>query len=328
MAQYEGITALVLYFQMVHLFLFSTTLHKGMVKTMNILNSIIEQLINGLRTGSIYALIALGYTMVYGIAKMINFAHGDIIMVGAYALFVFVTTLQLPVVPAVILTIIFCALLGVITEKVAYKPLRKAQPLAVLITAIGVSYFLQNIVQLLFGATPLPFASIIQIPAVKFGTINVSGITLITLIVTAVCMILLSLFISKTKTGRAMRAVSEDKGAAELMGINVNGTISLTFAIGSGLAAVAGILFICQYESLRPTLGALPGIKAFVAAVLGGIGSIPGAMLGGIILGIIESLSKAYISTQLSDAIVFGVLVVVLLVRPSGLLGKMRREKV
>lgn len=295
---------------------------------MNILNSIIEQLINGLRTGSIYALIALGYTMVYGIAKMINFAHGDIIMVGAYALFVFVTTLQMPVIPAVILTILFCALLGVVIEKVAYKPLRKAQPLAVLITAIGVSYFLQNIVQIIFGATPKPFASIIRVPAIRLGTINISGITLITLIVTTICMILLSLFVSKTKAGRAMRAVSEDKGAAELMGINVNGTISLTFAIGSGLAAVAGILFIAQYESLRPTLGALPGIKAFVAAVLGGIGSIPGAMLGGIILGIIESLSKAYISTQLSDAIVFGVLVVVLLVRPSGLLGKQRREKV
>lgn len=295
---------------------------------MNILNSIIEQLINGLRTGSIYALIALGYTMVYGIAKMINFAHGDIIMVGAYALFVFITTLKIPVVPAVILTILFCALLGVVIEKVAYKPLRKAQPLAVLITAIGVSYFLQNIVQIIFGATPKPFASIFQVPAIKLGTINISGITIITLIVTTVCMILLSLFVSKTKAGRAMRAVSEDKGAAELMGINVNGTISLTFAIGSGLAAVAGILFIAQYESLRPTLGALPGIKAFVAAVLGGIGSIPGAMLGGIMLGIIESLSKAYISTQLSDAIVFGVLVVVLLVRPSGLLCKMRREKV
>jgi len=295
---------------------------------MNILNSIIEQLINGLRTGSIYALIALGYTMVYGIAKMINFAHGDIIMVGAYALFVFVATLQIPVILAVILTILFCALLGVVIEKVAYKPLRKAQPLAVLITAIGVSYFLQNIVQIIFGATPKPFASIIQVPAIRLGTINISGITLITLIVTTICMILLSLFISKTKAGRAMRAVSEDKGAAELMGINVNGTISLTFAIGSALAAVAGILFIAQYESLRPTLGALPGIKAFVAAVLGGIGSIPGAMLGGIILGIIESLSKAYISTQLSDAIVFGVLVVVLLVRPSGLLGKQRREKV
>ncbi len=301
---------------------------KGMVKTMNILNSMIEQLINGLRTGSIYALIALGYTMVYGIAKMINFAHGDIIMVGAYALFVFVTTLQMPVIPAVILTILFCALLGVVIEKVAYKPLRKAQPLAVLITAIGVSYFLQNIVQIIFGATPKPFASIIRVPAIRLGTINISGITLITLIVTTICMILLSLFVSKTKAGRAMRAVSEDKGAAELMGINVNGTISLTFAIGSGLAAVAGILFIAQYESLRPTLGALPGIKAFVAAVLGGIGSIPGAMLGGIILGIIESLSKAYISTQLSDAIVFGVLVFVLLVRPSGLLGKQRREKV
>jgi len=298
------------------------------VKTMNILNSIIEQLINGLRTGSIYALIALGYTMVYGIAKMINFAHGDIIMVGAYALFVFVTTLHIPVVPSVILTILFCAAVGVVTEKVAYKPLRKAQPLAVLITAIGVSYFLQNFVQLIFGATPIPFASIIQIPAVKINTINISGITIITLVVTTICMILLSLFISKTKAGRAMRAVSEDKGAAELMGINVNGTISLTFAIGSGLGAVAGILFICQYEALRPTLGALPGIKAFVAAVLGGIGSIPGAMLGGIILGIIESLSKAYISTQLSDAIVFGVLVIVLLVRPSGLLGKQRREKV
>ncbi len=295
---------------------------------MNILNSIIEQLINGLRTGSIYALIALGYTMVYGIAKMINFAHGDIIMVGAYALFVFVTALQIPVILAVILTILFCALLGVVIEKIAYKPLRKAQPLAVLITAIGVSYFLQNLVQIIFGATPKPFASIIRVPAITLGTINISGITLITLIVTTVCMILLSLFISKTKAGRAMRAVSEDKGAAELMGINVNGTISLTFAIGSGLAAVAGILFIAQYESLRPTLGALPGIKAFVAAVLGGIGSIPGAMLGGIILGIIESLSKAYISTQLSDAIVFGVLVVVLLVRPSGLLGKQRREKV
>ena len=295
---------------------------------MNILNSIIEQLINGLRTGSIYALIALGYTMVYGIAKMINFAHGDIIMVGAYALFVFVATLQIPVILAVILTILFCALLGVVIEKVAYKPLRKAQPLAVLITAIGVSYFLQNIVQIIFGATPKPFASIIQVPAIRLGTINISGITLITLIVTTICMILLSLFISKTKAGRAMRAVSEDKGAAELMGINVNGTISLTFAIGSALAAVAGILFIAQYESLRPTLGALPGIKAFVAAVLGGIGSIPGAMLGGIILGIIESLSKAYISTQLSDAIVFGVLVVFLLVRPSGLLGKQRREKV
>ncbi len=295
---------------------------------MNVLNSIIEQLINGLRTGSIYALIALGYTMVYGIAKMINFAHGDIIMVGAYILYVFISLLHVPAIPAVLLTTMVCAILGVAIEKVAYKPLRKAQPLAVLITAIGVSFFLQNLIQIIFGATPIPFGSIIKIPAVKLGSITISGITIVTLVVTTICMVALTLFINKTKAGRAMRAVSEDKGAAELMGINVNGTISLTFFIGSALAAIAGILFICQYEALKPTLGALPGIKAFVAAVLGGIGSIPGAMLGGIILGLIESLSKAYISTQLSDAIVFGVLVVVLLVKPTGLLGKQRKEKV
>ncbi|MCB5713357.1 branched-chain amino acid ABC transporter permease [Lactonifactor longoviformis] len=291
-------------------------------------NSILEQLINGLRTGSIYALIALGYTMVYGIAKMINFAHGDIIMVGAYALYVFVGLLGLHPVPAVLLTIVVCAVLGITIEKVAYKPLRNATPLAVLITAIGVSYLLQNLSLLIFKATPIPFGSIIRVPSVKVGSLNISGITIVTLVVTTVSMIALTLFINKSKAGRAMRAVSEDKGAAELMGVNVNQTISLTFAIGSALAAVAGILFISQYETLLPTMGALPGIKAFVAAVLGGIGSIPGAMLGGIILGIIESLSKAYISTQLADAIVFGILVIVLLVKPSGLLGKLKIEKV
>ena len=295
---------------------------------MDLVINIVEQLINGLRTGSIYALIALGYTMVYGIAKMINFAHGDIIMVGAYSLYVFYGILGLPVAVAVILSIIVCAVLGVVIEKVAYKPLRNAQPLAVLITAIGVSFLLQNLALLIFKATPIPFGSIIRVPSVQIAGIHISGITIVTLVVTTISMILLTLFINKTKAGRAMRAVSEDKGAAELMGISVNGTISLTFAIGSALAAVAGLLFICQYESLQPTLGALPGIKAFVAAVLGGIGSVPGAMLGGIVLGIIESLSKAYISTQLSDAIVFGVLVVVLLVKPSGLLGKIRIEKV
>ena len=295
---------------------------------MDLVINIVEQLINGLRTGSIYALIALGYTMVYGIAKMINFAHGDIIMVGAYSLYVFYGILGLPAAAAVILSIIVCAVLGVVIEKVAYKPLRNAQPLAVLITAIGVSFLLQNLALLIFKATPIPFGSIIRVPSVKVAGIHISGITIVTLVVTTISMILLTLFINKTKAGRAMRAVSEDKGAAELMGISVNGTISLTFAIGSALAAVAGLLFICQYESLQPTLGALPGIKAFVAAVLGGIGSVPGAMLGGIVLGIIESLSKAYISTQLSDAIVFGVLVVVLLVKPSGLLGKIRIEKV
>ncbi|WOO38546.1 branched-chain amino acid ABC transporter permease [Anaerocolumna sp. AGMB13020] len=292
------------------------------------MESIIEQLINGLRSGSIYALIALGYTMVYGIAKMINFAHGDIIMVGAYSLYVFIARLKMPVVPAVIFTILVCAIIGVVIEKVAYKPLRKAPPLAVLITAIGVSYLLQNLAQLIFTANPITFKSIINLKAVKIAGITIPGITLVTLVVTFICMAALTLFINKTKAGSAMRAVSEDKAAAQLMGINVNRTISMTFAIGSALAAVAGIIFICQFQSVEPTLGALPGIKAFVAAVLGGIGSVPGAMLGGLLLGVIESVSKAYISTQLADAIVFGVLVIVLLVKPSGLLGKNSIEKV
>lgn len=292
------------------------------------LTNILEQLINGLRTGSIYALIALGYTMVYGIAKMINFAHGDIIMVGAYTLYVAVALLHLPIPIAILLTVVVCAVVGVAVEKIAYKPLRNAPPLAVLITAIGVSYFLQSASLLLFKATPIPFSSVIEIASVKIGGLTISGITIVTLVVTTIAMVSLTTFINKTKAGTAMRAVSEDKGAAQLVGINVNKTISMTFAIGSALAAIAGILYICQYETLKPTLGALPGIKAFVAAVLGGIGSIPGAMVGGIILGIIESLSKAYISTELADAIVFGVLVVVLLVRPSGLLGQKKNEKV
>jgi hypothetical protein len=288
----------------------------------------IEQLINGLRTGSIYALIAIGYTMVYGIAKMINFAHGDIIMVGAYALYFSISVLGLPVPVALVITVIVCAVLGVVIEKVAYKPLRSAPPLAVLITAIGMSFFLQSASLLIFGSTPIPFQSVIPNVNISVGPVVISSITVVTLIVTAIAMILLTLFVNKTKMGSAMRAVSEDKGAAELMGINVNSTISLTFAIGSALAAVAGVLYICQYQSMKPTLGALPGIKAFVAAVLGGIGSIPGAMLGGILLGLIESVSKAYISTELVDAIVFGVLIVVLLFRPSGLLGKKKIVKV
>ncbi len=288
----------------------------------------IEQLINGLRTGSIYALIAIGYTMVYGIAKMINFAHGDIIMVGAYALYFSISVLGLPVPVALVITVIVCAVLGVVIEKVAYKPLRSAPPLAVLITAIGMSFFLQSASLLIFGSTPIPFQSVIPNVNISVGPVVISSITVVTLIVTAIAMILLTLFVNKTKMGSAMRAVSEDKGVAELMGINVNSTISLTFAIGSALAAVAGVLYICQYQSMKPTLGALPGIKAFVAAVLGGIGSIPGAMLGGILLGLIESVSKAYISTELADAIVFGVLIVVLLFRPSGLLGKKKIVKV
>lgn len=292
------------------------------------MGSLLEQLINGLGTGSVYALIALGYTMVYGIAKMINFAHGDIIMVGAYVLYVSLTQFHLPVIIAVAITIIFCAVLGILIEKIAYKPLRKAPLLAVLITAIGMSFLLQSVALLIFKANPIAFKSIIKVDTIRFGDITISGVTMVTLIVTLICMIGLSLFISKTKAGSAMRAVSEDKAAAELMGINVNRTISMTFAIGSALAAVAGILFVCQYQSIKPTLGALPGIKAFVAAVLGGIGSVPGAMIGGVLLGVIESISKAYISSELADAIVFSVLVLVLLVKPSGLLGKNRIEKV
>ncbi len=295
---------------------------------MALLNGILAQLLNGLRIGSIYALIALGYTMVYGIAKMINFAHGDIIMVGAYALYVFVSLLHVHPALAVVLTIGFCAVMGITIEKIAYKPLRNAQRLAVLITAIGVSYLLQNLALLIFKATPIPFGSIIRVPSITVGEITISGLTMVTLAVTAVVMVGLTLFVNHTKMGHSMLAVSEDQGAAKLMGINVDRTITITFAIGSALAAVAGILYISQYESLLPTLGALPGIKAFVAAVLGGIGSIPGAMIGGLVLGIIESMSKAYISTQLADAIVFSMLVVVLLLKPSGILGKLSIEKV
>ena len=287
-----------------------------------------EQLINGLNRGSIYALIALGYTMVYGIAKMLNFAHGDVIMVGAYTLSVSASMLGISPYLGVLLSIVFCAVLGVVLEKVAYKPLRNSSPLAVLITAIGVSYFLQSLALLIFGSQQQKVASVINIPSIYLGSIELTGESIATLGVTIVVMIALTLFIKKTKTGRAMLALSEDRGAAQLMGINVNRTISITFAIGSGLAAVAGVLFVSSYGFVGPYTGSLPGIKAFVAAVLGGIGSIPGAMLGGILLGVIESFSQAYISTQLSDAIVFGVLILVLLVRPAGLLGRKKIEKV
>lgn len=287
-----------------------------------------EQLLNGLNRGSIYALIALGYTMVYGIAKMLNFAHGDVIMVGAYTLSVSASMLGFSPYLGVLFSIVFCAVLGVVLEKVAYKPLRNSSPLAVLITAIGVSYFLQSLALLLFGSQQQKVASVINIPSVYFGSIELTGESIATLGVTVIIMVSLTLFIKKTKTGRAMLALSEDRGAAQLMGINVNRTISITFAIGSGLAAVAGVLFVSSYGFVGPYTGSLPGIKAFVAAVLGGIGSIPGAMLGGVLLGVIESFSQAYISTQLSDAIVFGVLILVLLVRPAGLLGRKKIEKV
>lgn len=288
----------------------------------------VQALISGLSLGSIYALIALGYTMVYGIAKMLNFAHGDIIMVGAYAVIVSVFQLQLPAFAAILIGIAACALLGVLIERLAYKPLRQAPPLSVLITAIGVSYFLQNVALLIFGSEQKAFPTLFQIPSLHLGEITVDGITLVTLAVTALIMIGLTLFINQTKMGKAMRAVSEDKEAAGLMGISTNRTITITFAIGSALAAVASIFFGATYVYIKPTTGSMPGIKAFTAAVFGGIGSIPGAMLGGILLGIIEQMSKTYISTLWSDAIVFGVLVLVLIVKPTGLLGKKISEKV
>lgn len=294
------------------------------------MSSFFTFLINGISLGSIYAIIALGYTMVYGIAKMLNFAHGDVIMVGSYVVFLSMGSLGVPPVLAVLLAVAICTLLGITIEKIAYKPLRKASPLAVLITAIGVSYFLQNGALILFGANTKMFTSVIKVPAISLagGQINISGETQVTILACIVIMIGLTFFIKKTKAGQAMLAVSEDKGAAELMGVNVNGTISLTFAIGSALAAIAGVLLCSAYPTLSPYTGSMPGIKAFVAAVFGGIGSIPGAFVGGILLGIIENLSKAYISSQLSDAIVFSVLIIVLLVKPTGILGRKISEKV
>jgi len=289
----------------------------------------LSYLISGISLGSVYAVIALGYTMVYGIAKMLNFAHGDVIMIGGYISFCAVSYLGLPGPIGVVLAVIVCTVLGIVIEGLAYKPLRQAPSLAVLITAIGVSYLLQNSALLIWGASPKMYTPIVSGTLKLFGgQLSVSYTSLLTIVACIVIMIVLTLFTSKTKMGKAMRACSEDKGAAQLMGINVNGTISLTFAIGSALAAIAGVLLCSSYPSLLPTTGSMPGIKAFTAAVFGGIGSIPGAFLGGILLGIIEALAKAYISTQLSNSIVFGVLIVVLLFRPAGLLGKYVPEKV
>lgn len=293
--------------------------------------SFITYLINGISLGSVYALIALGYTMVYGIAKMLNFAHGDVIMIGAFTTYTICSTMGLSPLIGVPAAVIVCTVLGMAIEKIAYKPLRKAaSPLAVLITAIGVSYLLQNVALLIFGANAKSFTSVVSMDPLRLadGQINITGETLITIFSCLVIMIGLMFFINKTKAGQAMLAVSEDKGAAQLMGVNVNGTIALTFAIGSALAAIAGVLLCSAYPSLTPYTGSMPGIKAFVAAVFGGIGSIPGAFIGGILLGIIEIFSKAYISSQLADAIVFAVLIIVLLVKPTGLLGKNIQEKV
>lgn len=292
--------------------------------------SFLSYLINGISLGSVYAIIALGYTMVYGIARMLNFAHGDIIMVGGFTVFTIVTTMGGSPVVGILASVVVCTVLGVTIERVAYRPLRDASPLAVLITAIGVSYLLQNVALLIFGSNARQFTSVITVPALKLagGKLSISCVTIVTILSCIVIMAALMTFINKTKMGQAMLAVSEDRGAATLMGINVNRTISVTFAIGSALAAVAGVLLCSAYPSLSPYTGSMPGIKAFVAAVFGGIGSIPGAFIGGILLGIIENLAKAYISSQLSDAIVFSVLIIVLLVRPTGILGKKMTEKV
>lgn len=292
--------------------------------------SFLSYLINGISLGSVYAIIALGYTMVYGIARMLNFAHGDIIMVGGFTVFTIVTTMGGSPVVGILDSVVVCTVLGVTIERVAYRPLRDASPLAVLITAIGVSYLLQNVALLIFGSNARQFTSVITVPALKLagGKLSISSVTIVTILSCIVIMAALMTFINKTKMGQAMLAVSEDRGAATLMGINVNRTISVTFAIGSALAAVAGVLLCSAYPSLSPYTGSMPGIKAFVAAVFGGIGSIPGAFIGGILLGIIENLAKAYISSQLSDAIVFSVLIIVLLVRPTGILGKKMTEKV
>ena len=290
----------------------------------------LTNLINGISLGSVYAIIALGYTMVYGIAKMLNFAHGDVLMIGSYVCFIVMGTYGFDPIVCVLISMACTTVLGIVVERLAYKPLREATSLAVLITAIGVSYFLQNMALLIWGADPKAFRSVVRLPSVVLfdGQLVISAVTIATVLAAIIVMVCLTLFTQKTKMGKAMRAVSEDKGAAQLMGINVNTTISMVFAIGSGLAALAGVLLCSAYPTLMPTTGSMPGIKAFTAAVLGGIGSIPGAALGGVLLGIIEIFAKAYVGTQFSDAIVFAVLIIVLLIRPAGLLGKEIQEKV
>ena len=290
----------------------------------------LSYLINGISLGSVYAIIALGYTMVYGIAKMLNFAHGDVIMIGAYISFCVTQYLGLPAILSVAAAMVVCTALGIVIERLAYKPLRSAPKLAVLITAIGMSYFLQNSAQLIWGSNPKSFNSAVNFGSIRLfdGALLISDEAIVTVLCCIVIMIALTLFTNKTKMGKAMRAVSEDQGAARLMGVDVNFTISVTFPIGSALAAVAGVLLCSSYPVLQPTTGSMPGIKAFTAAVFGGIGSIPGAMLGGILLGLIEIFGKAYISTELGDAIVFLILIIMLLVKPTGLLGKKISEKV
>lgn len=288
----------------------------------------IQQLINGLQLGSIYGLVALGYTMVYGIAKMINFAHGDIIMVGSYVALLCFQSLGMPIWLTMVTTAVVSVVLGVTIERAAYKPLRNSSRMSALITTIGVSLMLQNLFLLIFGSSPKPFPSKFDNTTYHFRGIEVSHLTVVTVVITIVIMVVLSVFVGKTKLGKAMRAVSEDSGAAELMGINIDTTVSVTFAIGTGMAAIAAVLYSSTYPLINPYMGSLLGLKAFIAAVLGGIGVIPGAMLGGLIMGIAEALIKGFVSSKLADAFVFGILIVVLLVKPSGILGKNIKEKV
>jgi branched-chain amino acid transport system permease protein len=288
----------------------------------------VSQIINGLHVGSIYALIALGYTMVYGIVKLINFAHGDVIMVGSYVVLISLTEMHVPFWAAIIIAVVFCALLGMLIERFAYKPLRNSSRISPLITAIGVSLLLQNLAMKVFSANPKPFPNVIPGEPLQLGGVQIGPVTIFTILISVVLMVLLELFVSKTKMGKAMRAVSEDSGAATLMGININTTIAITFAIGSGLAAVGGALYSTAYPIVDPYIGSMLGLKAFIAAVLGGIGNVRGAMVGGFIIGISECLTKGYVSSQLSEAVVFAILILVLLVKPSGILGQNIREKV
>lgn len=285
------------------------------------------QILNGLQIGAIYALVALGYSMVYGIVKLINFAHGDIIMIGAYASLLLITRLSLPPFLAVAGAIVICTLLGMSIEKVAYKPLRHSARISLLITAIGVSFLLQNVAQLAFGADTRMFTNLFP-GNLTIGSLVLPNVCIVTIAVSVVVMVLLTLLVNKTRIGKAMRAVSEDSDAALLMGINVNNTISFTFGLGSALAAIAAVLYCCAYSKVSPTMGSMLGLKAFVAAVLGGIGSMPGAVIGGLMIGMAESLTKSYISSSLADAVVFGILIVVLMLRPTGLLGRKINEKV
>ena len=288
----------------------------------------IQQLINGLALGSVYALLALGYTMVYGIIQLINFAHGEIYMIGAFAGFYSATTLKLPLIPTLLVAMAVSSLAGIIIEKIAYKPLRNSPRITLLITAIGVSLLLQNSMRILVGSDPKPFPDLINAGALNIGAVQIQWKTILMFLVSALLVIVLQFIVYKTKLGKAMRAESQDIDASSLMGINVNNTISFTFALGSALAGIAGVLVAISYPSITPYIGVMPGLKSFVAAVLGGIGSIPGALVGGLLIGILETLSKAYISTSFSDAIVFGILILILLIKPSGLLGKKANVKV